>query len=469
MININTIKAVYFIGVGGIGMSSLARYFVHKGIFTAGYDRTKTPLTEQLRKEHIMVQYIDDSTNIPALYTNGQKNRTVIIYTPAIPNDNEILQFFKSNNFNLYKRSEILGLITKNIETIGIAGTHAKTSVSVLTAWIMKHSNLYTDAFLGGISKNLNSNLMLSDSNKKTELIVTEADEFDRSFLHLNPKTAVITSLDADHLDIYGNFDNLKKSFSKYIGKITDGGNLIIKTGVDLPQDNFPENVYRYALTGPADFYAENIRTDKNLSKFDIVYPEGKFKNAEIQIAGKLNIENAIAATTAAILSGATEPEIKKGLSTWQGTQRRFEYVINTKKMVFIDDYAHHPEEIKAFISSVKGIYPDKEITGIFQPHLYSRTRDFAQEFAQELSKLDRVILTPLYPAREKPIAGVDSNLIFKNISNKRKIICQKKDLVSVLKNEIPEVLLLMGAGDISQQTKSIENFLLEHLKENKQ
>jgi UDP-N-acetylmuramate--alanine ligase len=460
MINFNLIKAVYFVGIGGIGMSALARYFVHRGVYTAGYDRGKTPLTEQLRKEHILVDYTDSPDAIPALFKTYAKNRMLIVYTPAIPADNEVLNYFKDNNYHLYKRAEVLGLITENIPTIAVAGTHGKTSVSVMTAWILRQSKLLTDGFFGGISKNLNSNLMLSDSDKKTQLIVAEADEFDRSFLHLNPVTAVVTSLDADHLDIYKNIDVLKDSFLMFINQIHKTGNLLIKRTVDLPKANFPDNVYTYSLDAPADFYAENIESTLLYTKFDLVHPEGKIKDLKLNIPGILNVDNAIAASALALLHGSGEQPIRKGLETWAGTLRRFDYVINSPNLVFIDDYAHHPKELETFIGSVRKLYPNQKITGIFQPHLYSRTRDFADEFAQELSRLDEVILTEIYPAREEPIEGVSAQLILDKIQDTKKMLCPKDKLKELFADSQPEVLLLMGAGDISEEKNAIEEVL---------
>ena len=460
MINFNLIKAVYFVGIGGIGMSALARYFMHRGVYTAGYDRGKTPLTQQLQKEHILVDYTDTPDAIPALFKTYAKNRMLIVYTPAIPPDNEVLNYFKDNNYHLYKRAEVLGLITDNIPTIAVAGPHGKTSVSVMTAWILRQSKLLTDGFFGGISKNLNSNLMLSDSDKKTQLIVAEADEFDRSFLHLKPVTAVVTSLDADHLDIYKNIDYLKDSFLKFINQIDKNGSLLIKSSIDLPKANFPDNVYTYSLDAPADFYAENIESTLLYSKFDLIHPEGIVKNLKINIPGILNVDNAIAASALALIHEAGEDAIRKGLESWEGTRRRFDYVINTENLVFIDDYAHHPKELKAFIGSVRKLYPDRIITGIFQPHLYSRTRDFADEFAEELSRLDEVILTEIYPAREKPIEGISSQLILDKIKNTEKMLCSKDKLKELFTNSRPEVLLLMGAGDISEEKDAIAEVL---------
>ncbi|MEA2042491.1 MAG: UDP-N-acetylmuramate--L-alanine ligase [Bacteroidota bacterium] len=461
MQNINNIKAVYFVGIGGIGMSSLARYFLQKSIFVAGYDKTKTPLTEKLQNEHVHISYVDDKEDIPSLYTTGHKHTLLIIYTPAIPESNEILSYFRTANFQVYKRSEVLGIISQSSDTIAIAGTHAKTSVSVLTACIFKQGKTPTDAFLGGISKNLNSNVMISDSDKKTKLTITEADEYDRSFLQLSPKTALITSLDPDHLDIYGDYDNLKETFSEFVGKIISDGTLIMKKGIDLPTKNFPEKVYSYALKTTADFYAENIRTEPTHNTFDLQHPGGTIKDIRINIPGSINIENAVAASAIGIIHRVPEIEIKQALNNWRGTERRFDYVINTDQITFIDDYAHHPEELKAFINSVKELYPNKRITGIFQPHLYSRTRDFAEEFAHELSVPDYAILVPIYPAREQPIEGVDSKMILDKISSNKKTLCSKDKITEALERYNNEIVLLMGAGDIAQEKEVIKQFLL--------
>jgi UDP-N-acetylmuramate--alanine ligase len=464
MINFNLIKAVYFVGIGGIGMSALARYFMHRGVYTAGYDRGQTPLTEQLRKEHILVDYTDTTEAIPALFKTYSKNRMLIVYTPAISPDNEVLSYFRDNNYHLYKRAEVLGLITENIPTIAVAGTHGKTSVSVMTAWILRQSKILTDGFFGGISKNFNSNLMLSDSDKKTQLIVAEADEFDRSFLHLNPVTAVVTSLDADHLDIYKNFDYLKESFLKFINQIDKKGTLLIKNTIDLPQNDFPEKVYTYALNASADFYAENIESSQLYTKFDLVSPKGTIKDLRLNIPGILNVDNAVAASALALLHGALEEDIRNGLESWKGTYRRFDYVINRENLVFIDDYAHHPKELEAFIGSIRKLYPDRRITGIFQPHLFSRTRDFADDFAQELSRLDEVILTDIYPAREEPIEGISSQIILDKIRNTNKMFCPKDELPELFTRKQPEVLLLMGAGDISEEKNAIAKALKKNM-----
>lgn len=443
-------------------MSALARYLSHLGIYTAGYDKTPGPITRQLLNENISVTYKDDPKELPAAFRKYSKEQILAVYTPAIPADNNWFNFFKSNGYFLYKRAEVLGLITRRISATAVAGTHGKTSVSVMTACIMKQSHIPSEAFLGGISKNLNSNLMLSE--KEAEIAVVEADEFDRSFLQLNPSAAVITSIDADHLDIYKNLEDLKKTFSRFTSRIDKNGFLLLKKSIELPQEYLPKKVYRYSLSEKADFYAKNISTAPTHSQFDLVDPEGVTGNIQLNIPGQINIENAVAASALALLHGVRRDDLRKALAEWRGTERRFDYVINTESFVLIDDYAHHPKELHAFISSVRQLYPEREITGVFQPHLYSRTRDFAHEFARELSFLDRVIMTEIYPAREKPIPGVNSQLILNKITNTEKIFCPKNELPQKLAELKSEVVLLMGAGDIALLRQPVAEILNKKL-----
>ncbi len=462
MIDIKNIKGVYFIGIGGIGMSALARYFRYKGLLVAGYDRTPTPLTKQLSRENIEVSYICTPNDIPTLFKNFTKEQILVVYTPAIQKDNTLFRYFKENKYKLYKRAKVLGFITQDIPTIAVAGSHGKTSISVMISWIMKHTKVKTTAFLGGISKNLNSNFMLPDNSREIDLAVVEADEFDRSFLHLSPNTTVVGSIDADHLDIYENKKDITDTFAQFVDKLSPNGRLIIKKSVQLQLLREPKEKYTYSLSEKADFYAENIKLNTAYTRFDLVYPSGKILDIKLNIPGKINVENAVAASAAALLNGASEAVVREALASWQGTQRRFEYVINKNNLVFINDYAHHPKELKALISSVKELYPQKKLTGIFQPHLYSRTRDFASDFAHELSKLDEVILTPIYPAREKPIKGVCSEIILKKISHENKYLIKKDELTDFFTSHKTEVLLLIGAGNICDMVKPLEEILLK-------
>ncbi len=456
--NINKIHSVYFIGIGGIGMSALARFFLHKQKAVYGYDRTQTGLTIKLSDEGAVIHYKDDIKYIPESIIKNKKE-SLIIYTPAIPDNNTELSFFKQNGFNIYKRSEVLGFITKNIKTIAIAGTHGKTSVSSITANILKAGKTGAYAFLGGILKDEQSNLVLPKQENRDAFAVVEADEYDRSFLSLHPHIALITSIDADHLDIYGNKDNLVKSFGQFVNNVVQNGILIYKKTLNL-QVRSDIRQFTYELAGDADFRAENIRMNsKGTYKFDFVAPNNIFKDMETGIPGKINLENAVAALALCYVSKTDKELMYKQLNKFKGVKRRFDYRIIHSDFVYIDDYAHHPRELKAFISSVKEIYPDKQITGIFQPHLFSRTQDFANEFAESLDLLDELYLLDIYPARELPIKGVSSKLIFDKLKKVKKTQCSKEEVLDLLKNKRPEVLLTMGAGNIADLVEPIEKY----------
>lgn len=451
-------KNMYFIGIGGIGMSALARYFHHMGKKVAGYDRISTSLTDLLQNEGMHVHFKDNFELIPGEFKNP--SNTLIIYTPAIPSEHNELIYFKNNHFYIYKRSEILGLITRDKFGIAIAGTHGKTSISTMLSHILFQTNEKCNAFLGGISKNYNSNFIFSEISNR---VVIEADEFDRSFLQLTPKFALITSMDADHLDIYGTHEELIKTYNQFISQIKNNGILVHNKKIYKNiYSKAKINRYTYSLDTPADFYGTNLRINKGSYIFDLDTPFKEIKDIELQLPGKLNIENAIGAISLSLLLGVDEEKIKVALKTFKGVQRRFDYQINTPELVFIDDYAHHPEEISSTILSVKDIYPNKKITGIFQPHLFSRTRDFVDGFAQSLDLLDEVILLDIYPAREEPIAGITSEIIYSRIKNKNKIICRKNDLLKVLQNKDFEVVLTLGAGDIDQLILPIKNQLMQ-------
>ena len=374
----------------------------------------------------------------------------------SIPKEHTEFVYFKQNNFSIYKRSQVLGLITKDSKGIGISGTHGKTTITTMIAHLLKQSSVDCSAFLGGISKNYKSNLLLSD---KSDFVVIEADEFDRSFLQLYPYIAVVSSIDADHLDIYGDENQLKLSFEAYISQIQLGGKLIIKDGLKL---KLPGNikVYTYSLKGKSDYYADNIQIKNATYYFDFVYPDGVYKNIKIGYPGLHNIENAIAAISVAQLTGVNEEEIRQAMESFTGVIRRFDFRIKTEDLVYIDDYAHHPEELKACINSVRNLYESRKICGIFQPHLFSRTRDFADEFARSLELLDEIILLDIYPARELPIPGVNSQMLLDKINKKDKFFVQKSEILSFLKTRKPELVLTLGAGDIDQLVEPIENML---------
>ncbi len=450
------VKNIYFLGIGGIGMSNLARYFLSQGKKVAGYDRTETELTDQLSKEGAEIHYVDDVNLIPADFKN--KENTLVVYTPALPNDHQELNYYRNNGFEIMKRSQTLGEITKSSKAICCAGTHGKTTTSSMVAHILKQSHLDCSAFLGGILKNYNSNLLLSN---KSDLTVVEADEYDRSFHWLHPYMALITSVDPDHLDIYGTEEEYIKSFEKFTSLIVPGGTLLMKYGIKLtPQVKSDVTVYTYSME-EGDFHAENIQIGNGTIIFDFVTPKGVIKNIELGVPVKINIENSVASMALAWLNGATEDELRHAMATFQGAKRRFDFHIKTDDLVMIDDYAHHPEELAASIQSVKELYPDKKLTGVFQPHLYTRTRDFADDFAKSLSLLDELILLDIYPARELPIEGVTSDIIFDKVTIPNKTLCKKSELLDVLKTKKIEVLLTVGAGDIDQMLPQIEATLL--------
>jgi UDP-N-acetylmuramate--alanine ligase len=394
MINLNNIQNIYFLGIGGIGMSALARYFHSQGKHVAGYDRSSTQLTQQLEKEGMQIHYADDLNAIPATFK--EKEKTLVIFTPAVPDEHKEFNFFRQNEFTIKKRAEILGLISQTKEVIAIAGTHGKTTTSTMTAHLLKQSHLDCSAFLGGISQNYHSNLLLSASSN---WVVAEADEYDRSFLQLFPQQAVVTAMDADHLDIYGTHEEVKKAFRQFISQIKEGGSLVIKKGLDTGNPAHIK-VFTYDLSAKADFFAENIEARDGLYHFDLNTPFGKIPDLRLGFPGLLNVENSVAAIAMALLAGVKTEEIHAALSSFSGVQRRFDFHIRHSNLMMIDDYGHHPEELRYTIQSVKDLYPGKKVTGIFQPHLYSRTSDFAAEFAQSLDLLDQTILLDIYPAQ---------------------------------------------------------------------
>ena len=450
---------IYFVGIGGIGMSAIARYFNACGYNVAGYDRTRSDVCDNLEKEGIQVHYDDNLDLVGSCYKD--KETTLVIYTPAIPADHTELTFFRQNGFRVIKRAEALGHLCEGKNCLAVAGTHGKTSISTITSCIMAGTKEKCSAFLGGISKNFNSNLHLEPQSKN---VVVEADEFDRSFLHLTPSTALISHIEADHLDIYGTYENVETAFVEFANGSIQNGNLVL--GPDIPQSVKSRlrgdlNVYTYGVDNSGfDFYATNISYGNGLCIFDIKTPYGTISEIKYRIGGRHNIENAVGATAVSLLNGASADEVRAGLENFVGVLRRFDIQLRTEKCVFIDDYAHHPGEISAFLSAVRQIYPHKKITGIFQPHLYTRTRDLYKDFSESLSACDTLILLPIYPARELPIEGVTSSLIYDNCKAPVKYICEKADLIDLIGKLKPELLLTMGAGDIDRLVKPIKEFL---------
>lgn len=448
-------EVIYFLGIGGIGMSNLARYYLSKGYEVAGYDRTETVLTKTLVSEGAVIHYDDDVRMIPKQFLD--KTKTKVIYTPAIPASHSELNYFKAEGFEMMKRAQVLGEITKSSDALCVSGTHGKTTVSSMIAHLLHDSKVGCNAFLGGILKNYNTNLLLSD---KSNLTVVEADEYDRSFHWLRPWIAVITSADPDHLDIYGTAEAYRESFEHFTSLIRNDGVLIMKKGAPVtPQLKEGVKLYTYSES-EGDFHAEDIRIGNGEIVFDFVGLDTKIKDISLGVPVRINIENAVAAIAVALLSGADEDEIREATSTYGGAKRRFDFIIKDKDVVFIDDYAHHPRELKASIESIKLLYADKKVTGVFQPHLFSRTRDFMNEFAESLSLLDELILLDIYPAREEPIPGVTSQQIFDMVSIENKILIPKENLIDKLGNIEPEVLVTFGAGDIDKLLPGIEKML---------
>jgi UDP-N-acetylmuramate--alanine ligase len=455
------IKNIFFLGIGGIGMSALAKYFHAKGYIVSGYDKTSTPLTKSLEQQGIKIHFTDDEKNIPNEIKNNSLESLIVI-TPAIPKESIELNFFLQNNFTLIKRAAILGEITKGANTIAVAGTHGKTTTSTLVAHLMKEGEVDCSAFLGGISSNFNSNLLIGKDN----CVVVEADEYDRSFLTLSPNTAIVTSVDPDHLDIYHEHKNLKESFELFTEKILANGNLIVKLNLDFTtRENNSVKKYTYSIGGKSDFFASDIQLIDGLYLFTLNTPSGKIENLELGMAGLHNLENAIAASAAALLNGISSENLKNGLKTFRGVKRRFEYIFRNQKLVYLDDYAHHPEELLKCIESVKTIFPNKKITGIFQPHLFSRTRDFMDDFAKSLSMLDKCILLDIYPAREIPIPGITSDLLLAKITSPVKEKMYLNTIVNELAFFDTEVLLTLGAGDIDTIVEPLKQTLINYFK----
>jgi UDP-N-acetylmuramate--alanine ligase len=446
VLDIKNIHSAYFIGIGGIGMSAIARFFNSIGIEVSGYDKTKTALTDELIREGIKIHFEDNVKLIPNI-------PDIVVYTPAVPKDHSELSYYRENDFTVKKRSEVLGDITSRYFTIAVAGTHGKTSISTMISHILFSSGRKITSFVGGISKNFKTNFI---NNTGSDVVIVEADEYDRSFLTLNPDIAVISSIDADHLDIYGTKENMEVSFRMFAGKIKNDGSLIVKNNINL-ENTGNHKIYKYSLKDECQYYAKNIRIIDSSFIFDLVHPNGQISNIKAGAPGNHNIENAVVAAAVCLQMKVDEKEIKKAIESYSGVCRRFDYQINTKEFVYIDDYAHHPEELKAIISAVKELYPTRKITGVFQPHLYSRTHDFADDFAKSLNLLDEVILLDIYPARELPIEGITSEWLLNKIETSNKCLVQKPDLVATLKIKKPGILLTLGAGDIDQFIEPIK------------
>jgi UDP-N-acetylmuramate--alanine ligase len=458
MTDLKNIEGIYFVGIGGIGMSALALYFLNGGYKIAGYDRTETDLTARLSGQGCEITYEDDLQRVPHFFSDPvKKNMIMVVYTPAIPPDNRIFSFFRDKGYELRKRSEILGEISKHTDTIAVAGTHGKTTVSTMIAHILKQSHLDCSAFLGGISKNYDTNL-LTGAGKYT---VMEADEYDRSFHRLTPLMAVVTSVDPDHLDIYGDVESMIEGYNEFISKIVHGGklfiNIRIESKVKVPAGI---NYFTYGLDEGSDYYAGNIQNCGDHYRFNLETPQGTLEDIHFPFPGIVNVENLTAAIAVALNCGATEQEIRKAALLFKGTRRRFDIRVNLPGLTYIDDYAHHPEEIRACIRSVREYFTNRKITGIFQPHLFTRTRDHAEGFAEILDELDEPILLPVYPAREKPIPGITSEIIYNKMKSPFKKLMEMDDIPGKLEVGKLDVLLTIGAGDIDKLVGPIEQKL---------
>lgn len=454
----NLIHTYYFLGIGGIGMSALARYFAAKGYRVLGYDRTASPLTESLEAEGIEVQYDDSLDRVAAL----DLQTTLVVRTPAVPEDMAVYVWLKEKGFRILKRAEVLGIVTRSERALCVAGTHGKTTTSTMLAHLLHQSHVGANAFLGGIANNYGTNLLL---DQKSNLVVVEADEFDRSFHHLTPYISVITSMDPDHLDIYGTEDAYRESFMHYASLVQEA--LVVKNSLQFTVDKLQAKVYTYAVGEKADFYADNIRVANGEIRFDFHTPQQSVEDVQLGVPVWVNIENGVAAMAVAWLMGATDEELREGMRSFSGVYRRFNIHVNTPQITYIDDYAHHPMELKASIESVRKLYPERYVIGVFQPHLFSRTQDFAEEFAAVLSQLDEVALLPIYPAREEPIAGVTSEWLMDKVQTKRALVLPdilakylRERVKNCLAKEKNCVVITMGAGDIDRQVQQIAKAL---------
>jgi UDP-N-acetylmuramate--alanine ligase len=460
--NLKNKNMVYLLGIGGIGMSALAQYFLMLGKVVAGYDRTGSAITEMLLEKGVQVSFSDEVSGIPDDFRNpGNKDKCLIIYTPAVPAESKQFEYFRGRGYEYYKRAEVLGEISKGFRTIAVGGSHGKTTVSAMVAEIMQMSDHGCSAFLGGISKNLQSNLLL---NNNSEWAVMEADEFDRSFLKLYPEMLVVTSMDPDHLDIYGDSGHMQDSFRLFVDRLPENGHAVLKEGLgEIIPAGKQINARFYGLEYGRDYRAENIISNGLCYNFDLVTPGGRLKDMQTGVPGWINIENAVAASAICLEAGVEKNFVISGIKSFKGIKRRFDIRVHNDRLTFIDDYAHHPREIQSFIYSVRKLFPGRSLTGIFQPHLFSRTRDFAREFGIELSKLDELIMLDIYPAREKPIEGVSSNIILKEVSIEKKMICSREDLIPVLDRGEREIIVTMGAGDIDRLVEPLEKHFMQY------
>ena len=452
-------KYIYFLGIGGIGMSALARWFGVNGYAVAGYDKTPTALTNALQTEGMSIHFTDDVTQIPAQFLENP-DQTLVIYTPAVPKTHAEYIYFTEAGFVLQKRSQVLGLLAGQMKTVAVAGTHGKTTTSSMVAHILRHAGVNCAAFLGGITNNYGTNFLLNEpaQDLRSVVCVVEADEFDRAFLTLFPQIAIVTSTDADHLDIYGAHDAVLESFGLFVSQIEPGGVLFMKKGLALAGQT--KAVVREYSLQEGDFYSRNLHIEDATFVFDLVYGNDAVVDIKLAVPGFHNVENAVVAGAVALELGVSPAAIRSALNTYRGVRRRFEYVLKTERAVLIDDYAHHPAEVTAFLSSVKALYPDRELTAIFQPHLFSRTRDFADGFAESLSIADHVLLLDIYPARELPMEGVTSALIFEAVQSKTKQQCTRDELPGVVRKMKPSLLVTIGAGDIDQLLPTLKEAL---------
>ena len=453
-------RNLYFVGAGGIGMANLERYFLSKGHNVAGYDKTPSELTRRLEEEGVEITYTDDSNEIPEAFRSPAD--TLVVFTPAIPADSKILGWYRENGFEVIKRAALLGKITRSTEAICISGSHGKTTTCSMTANILRGSSVGCNAFLGGILRNTGSNLVLSETSPWS---VIEADEYDRSFHQLSPSIAVVTSTDPDHLDIYGDEAGYLEGFAHFTSLIREGGTLLLHTGLKL-RPKTPDGVKTMTYSGghEGDWHAEDVKFGNGTLSFTLIGPDVRIADIEVGVPVEINIDNAVAAAAASITAGATPDDVRRGLASFKGAKRRFEVIRDGKdgSTALIDDYAHSPNEVKASIRSVKKLYPGRKLTVIFQPHLYTRTRDFAPEFAEALSHADEVIMPEIYPARELPIPGVDSHLILKDVTSPQKCFCERKDLLNLIKNRNFEILMTLGAADIDRLLPDIDSILDE-------
>jgi len=449
---LSKIKRVFFVGVGGIGMSALARYFAKRGQVVCGYDKTKTRLTEILENEGIQITYVDEVSALPEAFLNPQED-TLVVYTPAIPKNSKILNHFRDLGFILKKRSEVLGIISKGMFCIGIAGTHGKTTTSSIVAHILKDTGYDCTAFLGGIASNYNSNILFGENN----VVVVEADEYDRSFLTLHPDIAVVTSMDADHLDVYGDKSHLEESFRLYAGQLKPEGTLYMHEGLQLA------NGLTYAASATATSRAENLRVEGSKFVFDYADANQKLRDISLMLPGKHNVENTTVAIAIALQLGIDAEKVKQAVANFKGVKRRFEYIVNNDEQIYIDDYAHHPEELRACFDAVRQLYPEKKLTVIFQPHLFTRTRDFADDFASVLSTVDELLLLDIYPARELPLEGINAQFLLDKITLESKRVIEKDGVIKYVRDEKPELILTVGAGDIDTIIEPVKK-ILDHV-----